>query len=73
MTLQNRVTPQGQLEADPARGTLIGNRGCLLDRHGQLTRRWQGTRWMPCELEFKGRRRELMQPGVYTELPGTVT
>jgi len=29
--LQNRVTPFGQLIATPARGTLMGNRGCLHD------------------------------------------
>ena len=30
MTLQNRVTPFGVFEADPARGTLMGNRGAAL-------------------------------------------
>lgn len=69
MTLRNRVTPLGLLEADPARGTLLGNRGCLVDAHGALVRRWQLQRWITCELQFKGRRRTpLMQPGRYTEL-----
>jgi hypothetical protein len=27
--LQNRVTPTGEIVADPARGLLLGNRGCL--------------------------------------------
>ena len=31
MPLQNRVTPLGELVADPARGLVYGNRGCLHD------------------------------------------
>ena len=31
MPLQNRVTPLGELIADPARGLVYGNRGCLHD------------------------------------------
>jgi hypothetical protein len=69
MTLPNRVSPFGVLEADPARGTLMGNRGCLVDARGELVRRWQLERWITCVLEFKGRRRHpLMAPGQYTEL-----
>jgi hypothetical protein len=54
--------------ADPARGTLMGNRGCLHDEHGRIRRFHSGKRWIFCRLEFKGRKRELMQPGRYTEL-----
>jgi hypothetical protein len=69
MTLPNRVTPFGVLEADPAKGTMMGNRGCLVNAKGELLRRWQVERWITCALEFKGRRRHpLMQPGQYTEL-----
>jgi hypothetical protein len=69
MTLQNRVSPFGVFEADPARGTLMGNRGCLVSANGDLVRRWQVERWITCLLEFKARRRHpLMQPGRYTEL-----
>ena len=69
MTLQNRVSPFGLLEAAPARGTLMGNRGCLVNARGELVRRWQLDRWITCVLEFKGRRRRpLMAPGRYTEL-----
>jgi hypothetical protein len=32
MPLQNRVTATGDIVADPARGLMMGNRGCL---HGQ--------------------------------------
>lgn len=69
MTLPNRVTPFGVFEADPARGTLMGNRGCLVNGRGELIRRWQLERWITCVLEFKGRRRHpLMAAGQYTEL-----
>ena len=69
MTLQNRVTPLGELVADPARGLVYGNRGCLHDERGHITRRFNGKRWIACRLEFRGWRREqLLQPGRFTEL-----
>ena len=69
MTLQNRVTPLGDIVADPARGTLMGNRGILHDGERRLGRsRWKHKAWIACVLTFKGRRRPLMAPGRYTEL-----
>jgi hypothetical protein len=69
MTRQNRVTPLGELVADPARGLVYGNRGCLHDADGQIRRRYNGKLWIACRLSFKGRRRHpLMAPGRYTEL-----
>ncbi len=68
MPRQNRVTPFSTLIATPARGTLTGNRGCLHDEHGQIRRSYLGQRWIICLLEFKGRKRAIMQPGHYTEL-----
>jgi hypothetical protein len=69
MPLQNRVTPLGELIADPARGLVYGNRGCLHDGAGRIRRRYNGRRWIACRLEFRGRRRSsLLQPGRYTEL-----
>ena len=65
---QNRVTPWGELIADPARGALMGNRGVLHDDEGRIVRSYQIERWITCLLEYKGRRRELMRPGYYTEL-----
>jgi hypothetical protein len=65
---QNRVTPWGELIADPARGALMGNRGVLHDDEGRIVRSHQIERWITCLLEYKGRRRELMRPGYYTEL-----
>lgn len=67
--LRNRVTPLGDLVADPARGLVYGNRGCLHDGDGRIRRAWQVRRWIACRLEFGGRRRTpLLQPGRYTEL-----
>ena len=69
MPLQNRVTPFGEIVASEARGTLMGNRGCLHDEHRALSRRqWTTRAWVTCLLSFKGRRRQLMRPGYYTEL-----
>jgi hypothetical protein len=67
--LQNRVTPLGDLIADPARGLVYGNRGCLHDEQRRIRRPYAVKRWIACRLEFRGRRRTpLMQPGRYTEL-----
>jgi hypothetical protein len=69
MPLQNRVTPLGELIADPARGLVYGNRGCLHDADGRIRRRYNGKRWIACRLQFRGwQRRPLLQPGRFTEL-----
>lgn len=69
VALRNRVTPLGEIIADPARGLVYGNRGCLHDEHGRLRRSFNGRRWIACRLQFRGRRRErLLAPGRYTEL-----
>ena len=69
MALQNRVTPLGELVADPARGLVYGNRGCLHDTDGRIRRVYQVRRWIACRLEFRGRRRSpLRRPGRFTEL-----
>jgi hypothetical protein len=69
MPLQNRVTPLSELIADPARGLVYGNRGCLHDERGRIRRRYNGKRWIACRLEFRGWHREpLLQPGKFTEL-----
>ena len=67
--LQNRVTPLGELIADPARGLVYGNRGCLHDAQGRIHRSHSTRRWIACRLEFRGwLRRPLLQPGRFTEL-----
>ena len=69
MPLENRVTPLGALIADPARGLTYGNRGCLHDEKERIRRRYNGKRWIACQLEFRGwHRGPLLQPGRFTEL-----
>src|SRR5918994_1997739 len=69
MPLQNRVSPLSELVADPARGLVYGNRGCLHDETGRIRRRYNGKRWIGCRLEFRGwERGPLLQPGRFTEL-----
>ena len=70
MPLQNRVTPEGEIIATPARGTMMGNRGgCLHGPDKKLgRRRWVTRQWICCELLFRDRHREVMAPGRYTEL-----
>jgi hypothetical protein len=69
MTLQNRVTPFGELIADPARGTLFGNRGGKFHRDDRTlgSKRWASRQWICCVLDFKGRQRDVWGR-FYTEL-----
>ena len=70
MTLANRVTPFGELLADPARGALLGNRGGRMHDPATKTlgrRRWSSKQWICCRLAFKGRRRAVWGMS-YTEL-----
>jgi hypothetical protein len=69
MPLQNRVTPFSELIADPARGLLYGNRGCMHDASGRIRSRYGTRRWIACRLEFRGwQRGPKLQPGRFTEL-----
>lgn len=69
MPLQNRVTPFGDIVAAPERGTMMGNRGILHDERRTLgRRRWTHKAWICCVTEFRGRKRQVMAPGRYTEL-----
>jgi hypothetical protein len=69
MPLQNRVTPFSELVADPARGLLYGNRGCMHDARGRIRSRYGTRRWIACQLEFRGwDRGPKLQPGRFTEL-----
>lgn len=69
MPLQNRVTPFGEIEASPARGLFMGNRGGRIHRDDKtLTKsRWKTKAWIICVLEFNGWHREVMGNS-YTEL-----
>jgi hypothetical protein len=68
MPLQNRVTPFGEIIADPARGTVMGNRGCLHGAGEQILQPYAVTRWIICKIDFNGRIRKPMPPGEYTSL-----
>jgi hypothetical protein len=69
MPLRNRVTPLGELIATPERGLVYANRGCLHDDKGEIRRRYNGKRWIACQLEFRGwQRPALLMPGRFTEL-----
>jgi hypothetical protein len=69
MPLQNRVTPFGTIVVVPDRGLFTGNRGILHDPVTRtLKRRWASKSWLVCLCDFKGRRRNVMGPGSWTEL-----
>lgn len=68
MPLQNRVDPFGNIVAHPARGLLMGNRGCLHDDAGRVVRHSDRAAWITCLPSWPGIRRQLMAPGHYTEL-----
>lgn len=66
--LQNRVDPFGNIIKTPARGAWMGNRGVLHDPHQILLRPFRLKAWITCQLEFKGRKRQVMAPDRWTEL-----
>jgi hypothetical protein len=70
MPLQNRVTPFGEIAADPHRGLFTGNRGIIHDPASKtlLKKRWSSPAWLTCVCEFKGRRRQVMGGRSWTEL-----
>lgn len=69
MPYRNRVLPTGEIISHPARGTLTGNRGILVNADGRMTnRQWAAKAWITCVLEFRGRRRKIAQPRTWTEL-----
>jgi hypothetical protein len=63
------MTPFGEPIAVEARGLVYGNRGCMHNARGRVTRPFGVKRWIACRLEFRGWHREpLLQPGRFTEL-----
>ena len=70
MPLQNRVLPSGEIVAHPARGMFTGNRGIIHDPATKtlLRKRWSSDAWLTCVLEFRGRRRKVMERRSWTEL-----
>ena len=69
MPLQNRVTPYGEIVKNPAKGTMMGNRGGKFHRDDQTLgkRRWATRHWICCDLYWKGVHHEPMGKG-YTSL-----
>jgi hypothetical protein len=55
MTLQNRVTPWGEIEAVAARGLMMGNRGGKFHRDDKTLgkRRWASQHWICCDMTTK--------------------
>jgi hypothetical protein len=70
MPLQNRVTPMGDIVAEPERGMFTGNRGIIHDPGTRtlLNRRWAGQAWLICTLQWRGVRRNVMGSRSWTEL-----
>ena len=63
------MTPLGEPIAVEARGLVYGNRGCMHDASGRITRSYGVKRWIACRLRFRGwHRGPLLQPGRFTEL-----
>lgn len=70
MPMQNRVTPTGDIIATAHRGLFTGNRGIIHDPATRtlLRKRWASPAWLTCVLDFRGRRREVMDKRSWTEL-----
>lgn len=69
MPLQNRVLPTGEIVSHPARGLIMGNRGCIHGPDRSLgVSRWRTKMWISCVLDWRGRRRDVMPPGRWTAL-----
>jgi hypothetical protein len=69
MPLRNRVAPSGEIVADPGRGLMMGNRGCLHGLGRDLgVSRWRSKAWICCVLDWQGVRRDPMPPGRWTAL-----
>jgi hypothetical protein len=65
---QNRVDPFGDIFKTSARGLWMGNRGQLHNDGQTILRPFKLKAWITCLLEFKGWKRKVMSPGLYTEL-----
>ena len=65
--LKNRVDPSGYCHTSPSRGEMFGNRG-VLHHNYDIVRQWSTKAWLICKIDYKGQRRPLMTPNLYTEL-----
>ncbi len=68
MPLENRVTPEGRIIADPGRGLLTGNRGILCDGSGRRKWLYRHKAWLSCALHFRDHRQPLASDRTWTPL-----
>lgn len=69
MPLQNRIDPHGRIFRTEERGLFMGNRGGVLhDENRVIVREQASSSWIICRTRFRGRARQVMAPGRYTEL-----
>jgi hypothetical protein len=68
MPRRNRVDPWGDLHAVSERGMFTGNRGCLVDDHGEVVRHHRGRLWIACETDYRDWRAPLARPGRWTPI-----
>jgi hypothetical protein len=64
--LRNKVDPWANLNVATSRGIFTGNRGCLVDAEGNITRHHSGTLWIICQIEFRGLTHPLNAPRTWT-------
>jgi len=74
-SLQNRVTPWGDLQVAQERGEWMGNRGILHDDDKKIESLWRHDHWVTCLISYGESRRKgetsrekLFTPGNYSEL-----
>jgi len=65
---RNRIDPWSDLHAASGRGLLTGNRGCLVDDHGDVVRHHGSMLWIACVTEFRGWRHPLAAPHRWTPI-----
>jgi hypothetical protein len=68
MPRRNRVDPWGDLHAVPERGLFTGNRGCLVDDNGRITRHHRGDLWITCVPHYRDWRHPLAAPRTWTPI-----
>ncbi|HYH60836.1 MAG TPA: hypothetical protein VD766_03125 [Solirubrobacterales bacterium] len=62
------VGPLGELDADPACGTLMGNRGRLTNANGDFVRDWKHEGWITCNPFGPPAPGDIGPPRMYTRL-----
>ena len=68
MPRRNRIDPWSDLHAVSGLGLLTGNRGCLVDGHGNVVRHHMSSLWIACVTEFRDWRHPLAAPHRWTPI-----